>query len=289
LAPFVEAMGKRVLNLYTGPLGEGFQAHLELSDQPEDAETAIQGFIELLAHLTTDPKRWWDGATQRDFNIGIQGGAHPAEIELALRPETLAAVASLGARIVVTVYALDKAGCTEISARTPRLELVAATLEHVLAELSGSEELGSLLRTTVPASWPPGEYDGDALQYFKARLEEAEPSHAGWYNWYAIALGSAGRRESLVAGAGYLGPPVDGSVEVGYSVVPEARGRGYASEIVQFLVARAFSFAEVERVIAQTQEANLASSTVLARCGFVAVGPGAEAGSIRYERVRKAP
>jgi RimJ/RimL family protein N-acetyltransferase len=91
-----------------------------------------------------------------------------------------------------------------------------------------------------------------------------------------------------VAGAGYLGPPAeDGSVEIGYSVIPEARGRGYASEIVQFLVARAFSFAGVQRVIAQTQESNLASSTVLARCGFVAVGPGAEAGGVRYERVRE--
>jgi RimJ/RimL family protein N-acetyltransferase len=176
---------------------------------------------------------------------------------------------------------------TEISARTPRLELVAATLEHVLAELSGPEALGSLLQVTVPSSWPPGEYDRDALLYFKAQLETAGPSHAGWYNWYAIALGSDGRRESLVSGAGYLGPPADGSVEIGYSVVPEARGQGYASEIVQFLVARAFSFAEVERVIAQAQESNLASSTVLARCGFVAVGQGAEAGSIRYERVRE--
>ena len=36
-----------------------------------------------------------------------------------------------------------------------------------------------------------------------------------------------------MAGAGYMGPPMEELVEIGYSVVPEARGRGFATEIVR--------------------------------------------------------
>jgi hypothetical protein len=110
LAPFVEALGAQVFDLHTGPLGTGFQTHLELSGKaimPKDAETAIQGFVALLTRLASDAKRLWDGATKRDFNIGIQGGTKPPAFETVLLPQTLAAVASLGARIVITTYALD--------------------------------------------------------------------------------------------------------------------------------------------------------------------------------------
>jgi len=110
LAPFVETLGEQVLDLHTGPLGTGFQTHLELSGEaimPKDAETAIQGFLALLTRLTPDAKRLWDGATSRDFNIGIQGGTKPHAFVTALLPQTLAAVANLGARVVITVYAVD--------------------------------------------------------------------------------------------------------------------------------------------------------------------------------------
>jgi hypothetical protein len=110
LAPFVETLGDKVYDLHTGPLETGFQTHLELSGeavQPEDAETAIQGFVNLLNHLTPDMKGLWDGATKRDFNIGIQAGTKPHAFEVSLLPQTLAAVAHLGARVVMTVYAVD--------------------------------------------------------------------------------------------------------------------------------------------------------------------------------------
>ena len=172
----------------------------------------------------------------------------------------------------------------ELSLRTRRLELVAATLEHVLAELSGREALADLLQASVPSSWPPGEYDRDALEFFKGKLESAGAEERGWYNWYVLSLGTEGSRQSLVAGAGYLGPPSGGTVEIGYSVVPEARGQGYATEIVEALVAHAFRNPSVRSVIAHAQDTNEASSSVLRRCGFQAAGTGPAAGSTRYER-----
>ena len=177
---------------------------------------------------------------------------------------------------------------TELKIRTRRLELVAATLTHVLAELSGREALASLLAVEVPASWPPGEYDRNALEFFRGKLEAAVPEEHGWYHWYVMSLGGTGR-DSLVAGAGYLGPPSsDGVVEIGYSVVPEARGQGYATEIVRALVVQAFESPAVQLVIAHAHESNAASSSVLSRCGFQLVGPAAADGNTRYERPRSA-
>ena len=172
----------------------------------------------------------------------------------------------------------------ELLTRTARLELLAATLDLIEAELAGPEALGALLGVPVPASWPPGEYDRDALEFFTSRLVAGGPAALGWYNWYAITRGADGRRESLVAGAGYLGPPLDGVVEIGYSVVPEARGRGFATEIVQALAERALAVDGVHKVIAHTLVSNTTSQGVLKRSGFIAAGAGAEPQLLRFER-----
>ncbi len=171
-------------------------------------------------------------------------------------------------------------------ARTAHLELIAATLDLLEAELAGPAALGDLLGVPVPPSWPPGEYDRDALEFFTSRVVAGGPSVLGWYNWYAITIGADGHRHALVAGAGYMGPPAEGIVEIGYSVVPEARGRGFATEIVQALAVRALSAHGVRKVIAHTLESNTTSQGVLKRCGFNLAGRGADPGLLRFERAR---
>jgi [ribosomal protein S5]-alanine N-acetyltransferase len=174
-----------------------------------------------------------------------------------------------------------------LTARTVHLELVAASLQHLEAELCGPAALGAMLGVAAPPGWPPGDYDYNVLKCFRSQLEVAGDSAAGWFNWYAIAPDANGLRETLVASAGYRGPPAeDGSVEIGYSVMPDARRRGYATELVEFLVARALRFHPVRSVIAQTLESNATSAGVLLRCGFVRVGPGDEPATVRYERSR---
>jgi RimJ/RimL family protein N-acetyltransferase len=170
--------------------------------------------------------------------------------------------------------------------RTRRLDLVATTLRHIDAELQSPQALAPLLGVAVPDSWPPGEYDRHALEFFRDQFVAGGATRVGWYGWYAMTRNSAGRRETLVAGAGYLGPPSGGCVEIGYSVIPEARGRGYATELVDALVEHAFEHSAVERVIAHTSDSNVASSQVLIRAGFTRVGPGNEPGSVEYQRER---
>lgn len=173
------------------------------------------------------------------------------------------------------------------SLRSDRITLVASTLEHVRTELESPEQLATLLEAVVSAEWPTGEYDREAMEFFRARLEEGGEEAEGWYGWYALREADLESPRTLVGAGGYFGPPdAEGTVEVGYSVLPRWQRRGYATEIVHLLVEHAFTFSYIKRVIAHTTEANPASISVLLRCGFRAKGAGPELGTIRFERSR---
>lgn len=102
-------------------------------------------------------------------------------------------------------------------------------------------------------------------------------------------MGDAEAPPTVVAAGGYVGPPDEaGVVESGYSVCPEWRARGYATELTRALAAHAAAQPGVTRVIAHTTAANPGSVKVLERSGFVAAGAGAEPGTLRFEYVRPA-
>ncbi len=180
---------------------------------------------------------------------------------------------------------------TPLERHTPRLILVAADLEQVEAELRGRAALQSVLGASVPDDWPPGEYDRGAQEFFRDRLAAEGPSCVGWLTWYAMTRTDASARDALVAGAGFFGPPQDGRVEIGYSVVAAARGRGYATEIVTELCSFAFSHADVHTVIAHTSSDNIASWRVLLRCGFTQRPDRSQPDAIEYalERASRRP
>jgi RimJ/RimL family protein N-acetyltransferase len=166
---------------------------------------------------------------------------------------------------------------------TPRLDLVATTLDHLRIELETPSLLGAALGAVIPPSWPPGLYDRDAMTFFQARLTEGGPAAVGWYGWYAVLRPAEGHPATLVASCGYFGPPAaDGTAEIGYSVAPEHRGQGYARECVDALTARALATPGVRWVVAEAHAENAASVAVLRRCGFHWVSAGREAGCDRY-------
>ena len=166
--------------------------------------------------------------------------------------------------------------------KTARLELVPATLALIDAELSSQADLASMLGAHIPEGWPPGEYDRPAIEHFRSRLSR-DPENAGWYTWYALTRSSRPEAWVLIGAGGFFGPPMaDNQVEIGYSIVPSFEGRGYATELVQALVAYAFSTGRVSRVIAHTTSANIGSARVLGKAGFHLVGPGKDPGSVEY-------
>jgi RimJ/RimL family protein N-acetyltransferase len=168
-----------------------------------------------------------------------------------------------------------------------RLELIAATLEHLLAELESPERLADLLDARVETGWPPGEYDRGAQEYFRDRLMDGGTAMVGWFGWYAIRIGNRNRPPTLIGAAGYLGPPGNaGEVEIGFSVIPAWQGRGYATEMVKALVENAFADMRVQKVIARTAPANPASGKVLEKNGFHDGGTDEDTGSHRFEILR---
>jgi hypothetical protein len=104
LDPLVRAMLPRVRALNSGRMGRVYFARLELSTQPRTPDEAVRKIAHVLEALPTSVKRIWARARVRDLNVGIQSGVTPWHTEYGIGPTTLALVAKLGARIVVTVY-----------------------------------------------------------------------------------------------------------------------------------------------------------------------------------------
>lgn len=162
-----------------------------------------------------------------------------------------------------------------------------ATVALARAELKDRAEFARLLSAFVPDEWPP-EILADALPVFLEWIEAA-PDRVGWYVWYAMmrapheALDMLASEvgDILMASGGFKGPPQDGVIEIGYSVLPRFQGQGYATEMVGALIDWAFAQEGVTRIVAETTADNVASLRLLHRLGFMQSGPAVERGHIR--------
>jgi [ribosomal protein S5]-alanine N-acetyltransferase len=141
---------------------------------------------------------------------------------------------------------------------TPRLLLVAWPAE-LLEDVSP-------LGATKPEGWPDEELQG-LLDLYAGWLRD-DPGVLGWGPWIAIDRAA----NAIVGGAGFVGKPRDGQVELGYGIAPEAQRRGYATEAAGGVVAWAQRQHGVERVVAGCDADNAASIRVLEKLGFERAG-----------------
>jgi RimJ/RimL family protein N-acetyltransferase len=84
------------------------------------------------------------------------------------------------------------------------------------------------------------------------------------FGYYQIRRRSDGL---AIGGVGFKGPPDRGVVEIGYGLVPSARGHGYATEAVTALVQIAAGLG-VTTIRADTDPDNVASQRTLEHAGF---------------------
>lgn len=78
---------------------------------------------------------------------------------------------------------------------------------------------------------------------------------------------------TVVGDIGFHGPPgVEGTVEIGYSIVPTRRNRGYATEAARALIDWARTQPRVSRIVASCAPDNAASIRTLERLRFVRDG-----------------
>ncbi|MEW2391771.1 GNAT family N-acetyltransferase [Streptomyces venezuelae] len=110
---------------------------------------------------------------------------------------------------------------------------------------------------------PFGGTRGAAGQLFKSYV--AGVHRPGW-GMYAVVRTAD---ELTVGGMGFHGPPDDnGCVEVGYDLVEQARGNGYATTALRALSAWALTHPEVRSLLALTTPENTASQKVATGAGF---------------------
>jgi [ribosomal protein S5]-alanine N-acetyltransferase len=135
-----------------------------------------------------------------------------------------------------------------------------------------SDEAGRLLGASVPHGWPD-EHDARFLR-LRAEQMRREPCSQEWLV-RAVVLRSESR---LVGHAGFHGPPgVNGpsqpdALELGYTIFPEFRGRGYATEAAQALMDWAAETHGIRHFIASIAPANQASLAIVRKLGFVRTG-----------------
>jgi len=160
-----------------------------------------------------------------------------------------------------------------------RMTLVAASSELVLADLAGHESLAAALDAQVAENWPPDLYEREPMKYALRQL--TDPAEQGWSFWYLINETEA--RRDVLGICGFKGrPDASGSVEIGYSVLPQYQNQGFATEAVDRLVTWAFSHQSVIEVCAETLPHLQQSIRVMKKNGFAYSGSGSERGVVRY-------
>jgi RimJ/RimL family protein N-acetyltransferase len=150
---------------------------------------------------------------------------------------------------------------------TSRLLLHGLTLEEANA-LHASEPLPGW--TYAPGYPLPDTHDGVGF-LVRHRVED--------FGFYLIVR----RDDELVIGEiGFVGPPRDGAVTIGYAIIPSARGQGYATEAIAALTGWALAQPGVGEVQAQTLPDNEPSVRALLRAGFAEVEPGDKVRRFRF-------
>lgn len=145
--------------------------------------------------------------------------------------------------------------------RTDRLDVVALEAETARLARHDRAGLAAHLAADVPEAWPLDEIR-DALPFFEA-FAEGEA-------FGGLLIDRA--RRIVVGDAGFHGTPLlGGDAEIGYSLVPEARGRGYATEAVAALLELGWA-SGLNAILARVAPDNAPSHRVLSRCGFECEG-----------------
>jgi RimJ/RimL family protein N-acetyltransferase len=156
---------------------------------------------------------------------------------------------------------------------SPRLELIALSPDFLSASLGDDlESAARLLNLSIPQDWLEAKWLME-LRLAKIRANPAlEP-------WLLRAVGLRETRTMIgfigfhtLPGAEYLNSYAPGSVEFGYTIFPEYRQKGYASEAAQALMDWATREHEVRRFVVSISPANEPSLRLARKFGFRKVG-----------------
>lgn len=114
-------------------------------------------------------------------------------------------------------------------------------------------------------SWAAG-YPLPGTRVAARALLARDDDGSGPWGMYEIILRASGQ---VIGDIGFHGPPDEsGTVEIGYGIVKQCRGRGLVGEAAVAVCDLAWSSLAVNRIVAYTQEDDAASAGVLRHAGF---------------------
>jgi ribosomal-protein-alanine N-acetyltransferase len=147
---------------------------------------------------------------------------------------------------------------------TDHLELKPLPAQAAAALPQDREAACRALGSRLSAEWPDPHLVGVLRRHAGASVDTE-----CFGVWVMIERCSA----SVVGDIGFRGPPDDaGAIEVGYSVIPSRRRRGYAAEAASALVRWARAQSGVDAIVAGCDPNNVASIRTLERVGFRRTG-----------------
>ena len=166
---------------------------------------------------------------------------------------------------------------------TKRLTLVPATLPMLRSELTNPAEFARLLGAQIASPWPPPLNDEQSNQWM-IRCMEQDVGGGIWGMWYFVLREGPSGAPIAIGNGGFKGKPtLEGTVEIGYSIVEAYQKIGLGAEAVRALVDFAFEKATVQSVTAETLPHLVGSIRVLVKNGFHLTGLGSEPDTIRFE------
>lgn len=156
---------------------------------------------------------------------------------------------------------------------SPRLDLIALSPDFLRASIGDDLEAASrLIDLVVPSDWLEMKW---LMEMHLAKLRE----NPGLEPWLLRAVGLHESRTMVgcigfhtLPGAEYLSPYAPGSVEFGYTIFSDYRGRGYASEAAQALMDWATQQHRVTRFVVSISPGNEPSLRIAQKFGFRKVG-----------------
>jgi [ribosomal protein S5]-alanine N-acetyltransferase len=158
--------------------------------------------------------------------------------------------------------------------RSKRLELVSLSPKFIDALIAGRrDEAEAEAGITLQKGWPD-RHDAGFLQ-LRADQMRRDPEARQWLV-RAITLPRRGR--PMIGHIGFHGKPGvngprrDGALEVGYTVFEPFRGRGYATEAVEALLAWARREHGISDFVASVGPWNASSLAVIRKLGFEQTG-----------------
>jgi [ribosomal protein S5]-alanine N-acetyltransferase len=146
---------------------------------------------------------------------------------------------------------------------TGRLELWPLPPKAAAALPEGREEAAQIIGARLAPDWPAR----DLLDVLP--MQAATSDDRARFGVWVIVHRQAG---TVIGDIGFAGPPQEGSVEIGYSVVPQHRRRGYATDAAEALIGWVENQPNVSAVLARCDEGNLPSIRTLERLAFSRAG-----------------